>query len=255
MLWGEEEEITTPCNSDVDPFHPLADGSRLATETHVLNDRRVGLGGMLRWGLRPQLENALEELRAEALEKGKDVSKVSLTENDIFTAWTMDSNRTVAASIAMSLRKAFDGDPIPSSTEHPYVGNAFGWANFLVTAGEVASKPLSCIARQYEMVLTSTTGLPIVIFGDGGMAQVGFSNWSKAGLLNLDFAPARKLAKEGLPCRPSYVQENHRPIKPVDGFFIFGKDDKGDYWTSAYKVKVQWAKFEEQLDADFENGV
>jgi hypothetical protein len=96
----------------------------------------------------------------------------------------------------------------PPSTEHPYVGNAIGWSNVLVTAGEVKSKPLSWLARQvrkaineqgtraqheayYEMVRASGTGLPIVIMGDRGMAQVGSSNWAKAGLFDLDFAPAR----------------------------------------------------------------
>lgn len=183
----------------------------------------------------------------------------------------MDPNRTVAASIAMSLRKAFVGDLIPETEKNPYVGNAFGWANVLVTAGDVSDKPLSWLARQfrraindqgtkaqheayYSMVRTSGTGLPIIIFGDGGMAQIGFSNWSKAGLFDLDFASARVVPKEGS-CRPSYVQENHGPIKPADGFFVFGKDEKCNYWASAYKVKGQWAKFEEQLAKDFEVGV
>ncbi|KAK3321993.1 hypothetical protein B0H66DRAFT_514284 [Apodospora peruviana] len=305
MLWGKEAEIPTPCGLDADPFDMLARGTRPVTEEHVLNSRRVGLGGMVKWGLgygvdmvvrakenrmvcvpetywRPQLEKALAELRAEAVEKGEDVDKVFLTENDVLTAWLlrsvvgsieMNADRTVAASIAMSLRKAFQGDLIPSADEHPYVGNAFGWANVLVRAGDVTSKPLSWLARQvrraineqgtraqheayYEMVRTSGRGLPIVIFGDGGMAQVGFSNWSKAGLFDLDFAPARKQTDDGAkPCRPSYVQENHGPVKPADGFFVFGKDDKGNYWTSAYKVKGQWAKFQEQLDRDFEKGV
>jgi hypothetical protein len=171
----------------------------------------------------------------------------------------------------MSLRKAFEGDLIPAPDKHPYVGNAFGWANVLVSAGEIASKPLSWLARQvrraineqgtraqheayYTMVRESGMGLPIIIFGDGGMAQVGFSNWDKAGLFKLDFAPARKVQKEG-PSRPSYVQENHGPIKPADGFFVLGKDEKGNYWTSACKVKGQWAKFQEQLDKDFEQGI
>ncbi|PGH15074.1 hypothetical protein AJ80_05699 [Polytolypa hystricis UAMH7299] len=306
MLWGKADEIPTPCKVDSDPFDALAQGMRPATEEHVLADRRVGLGGMVKWGLgygvdmlvrakenrmvcvpesywRPQLEKALEELRAEAVAKGEDPSKVFLTENDILTAWIlrcvvgpmeMDPNRLVAASIAMSLRKAFEGDLIPPATESPYVGNAFGWANVLISAGDVTSKPLSWLARQirhainsqgtraqheayYAMVRSSAMGLPIVIFGDGGMAQVGFSNWSKAGLFNLDFAPARKVQDDtdsnnnnDVPCRPSYVQENHGPIKPADGFFVFGKDEKGNYWTSAYKVKGQWAKFQEQLEKE-----
>ena len=141
----------------------------------------------------------------------------------------------------MSLRKAFEGDLIPPSSESPYVGNAFGWANVLVSAGDVTSKPLSSLARQvrrainekgtraqheayYAMVRTSGMGLPIVIFGDGNMAQVGFSNWSKAGLFELDFAPARKgSGGNTTPCRLLYVQENDGPVKPADGFFVFGK--------------------------------
>ncbi|KAI1080955.1 hypothetical protein F5B20DRAFT_579777 [Whalleya microplaca] len=302
MLWGKDADILTPCSPDSDPFDALAQGTRPATEPHLLADRRVGIGGMLMWGLgygvdmlvrakenrmvcvpetywRPQLDKALEELRAEATAKGEDVSKVFLTENDVLTAWilrctvrqmAMKPDRLVAASIAMSLRKAFEGDLIPSAAERPYVGNAFGWANVLVSARDVTSKPLSWLACQvrraineqgtraqheayYAMVRTSQIGLPVIVFGDGGMAQIGFSNWSKAGLFELDFAPARRdpKSRDG-PCKPSYVQENHGPVKPADGFFVFGKDHKGNYWTSAYKVKGSWAKFEELLEQDFE---
>ncbi|KAI9372958.1 hypothetical protein BJX61DRAFT_542156 [Aspergillus egyptiacus] len=303
MLWGREDEILTPCPAEKDPFAPLADGTRPVAESekHLLADRRVGWKGILQWGLgygvdmlvrakenrmvcvpesywRPQMEKALSELRAEAAEKGDDVDKVFLTENDVLTAWIlrcvvgqMDMNpkRTVAASIAMSLRKAFEGDLIPPSTETPYVGNAFGWANVLVTVNDITTKPLSWLARQvrraineqgtraqheayYEMVRTSGTGLPIVIIGDGGMAQIGFSNWSKAGLFDLDFAPARKDTAGAGPCKPSYVQENHGPIKPADGFFIFGKDQKGNYWTSACKVKGSWERFEREMVREFD---
>lgn len=42
------------------------------------------------------------------------------------------------------------------------------------------------------MVRTSQLGPPVVVFGDGGMAQIGFFNWAKAGLFDLDFAQARK---------------------------------------------------------------
>jgi hypothetical protein len=302
MLHGRDSAIPTPCGTETDPFNVIATGARQATEEHVLMDRRVGLGGILKWGLgygvdvllrekenrivcipetywKPQYERALQELRAEALEQGEDPSKVFLTENDILTAWIircvvnsmdMDPKRTVAGSIAMSLRKAFEGDLLPPSSEQPYVGNAFGWANVLVTAGDVTSKPLSWLARQvrraineqgtraqheayYHMVRTQRTGLPIVIFGNGDMAQIGVSNWSKVGLFHLDLGPARKIPSDE-PCLPSYVQENHGPIKAPDGFVILGKDCKGNYWTDTFKVKGQWAKFQEQLDRDFETG-
>ncbi|CAI7640261.1 unnamed protein product [Penicillium pancosmium] len=303
MLWNKQAEIPTPCDFNMDPFHSFADGTKPATEKHILAGNRVGLGGMLKWGLGygvdmlvrakdnrmvcvpesywgPELEKALGELREEAIEKGEDPSKVFLTENDVLTAWIlrcvvaemeMNTNRTVAASIAMSLRKAFEGDLIPSSAEHPYIGNAFGWANVLVSAGDVTTKPLSWLARQvrraineqgtraqheayYAMVRESGMGLPIVVLGDGGMAQVGFSNWTRAGLFDLDFSPAVKDAGDFdlPPCTPSYVQENHGPVKPADGFFVFGKDRKGNYWTSACKVKGHWDRIEEQLKKDFE---
>lgn len=38
---------------------------------------------------RPQLERAMVELRAEAVEKGQDPAKVFLTENDIITAFIL----------------------------------------------------------------------------------------------------------------------------------------------------------------------
>jgi len=304
MLWGQEHEIPIPCGQDRDLFDVLAKGTRPVVEKHLLADRRVGLGGMMKWGLgygvdmlvrekenrmvcvpesywRPQREKALTELRADARDKGEDEKKVFLTEGDILTAWTlrclvqsmdMDPARTVAASMAMSLRKAFEGDLIPSSLEHPYVGNAFGWANVLVKAGDVVTKPLSWLACEvrraineqgtraqheayYAAVRDSGMGLPIIIFGDGGMAQIGFSNWDKAGLFRLDFSPARKVPSKGVPCQPSYVQENHGPVKPANGFFVLGKDGKGNYWLSACKVKGQWAKFQKQLEKDFEQGL
>jgi len=47
----------------------------------------------------PQLEKALEELRAEAVANGEDVAKVFLTENDVLTAWILQSTvRQMAAN-------------------------------------------------------------------------------------------------------------------------------------------------------------
>ncbi|KAJ5771161.1 uncharacterized protein N7511_003212 [Penicillium nucicola] len=302
-LWGKTEEVPTPVPYTTDPFESFETGSRPTAETHILSERNVGLAGLIRWGLgygfdmlarakenrmlcvpksywQPQLDRALSELHAEAAANGDDKSKVFLTENDIITAWVlrcvvgemgMDPQRTVAASIAMSLRKAFEGDLIPASCDQPYIGNAYGWANILTTAEDVMRKPMSWLAQQirfainfqgtpaqheayYAAVRTAGYGLPVAIFGDGGMAQVGFSNWTKAGLFDLDFSPAVQGTDGGsAPCRPCYIQENHGPIKPGDGFFILGKDQEGNYWISAYKLKGQWAKFEKQMKKDFED--
>ncbi|KAK1761160.1 hypothetical protein QBC47DRAFT_313557 [Echria macrotheca] len=293
-----KKEIPVPVRGD--PFSELGMEGEKGEEEHVLRDKRLSVMGMLRWGMgygvdmlvrekenrmvcvpercwRGWWEVAVKELREEETQKtGGDPESVFLTENDVLTAWIlrcvvvsmgMDPGRTVAGSIAMSLRKAFQGDLLPEEAEgRPYVGNAFGWANVLVTAGDVVSRPLGWLAREvrraineqgtreqhtayYAMVRASRAGLPVVLFGDGGMYQVGFSNWTKAGLFGLDFSPARMDGDKTGPCRPVYVQENHGPIKPADGFFVLGKDEKGNYWLSACKVKGQWAKFEELLEA------
>lgn len=99
MLWGREDLIPTPCDLASDPFEPLATGLRETTEKHVLADKKVGWGGLLKWGLvygvdtllrakenrtvcipesywRPQLDKALSELRAEAAANGEDTNKV-----------------------------------------------------------------------------------------------------------------------------------------------------------------------------------
>ncbi|EFW99006.1 hypothetical protein CMQ_4858 [Grosmannia clavigera kw1407] len=316
MLRDQPETVPTPVPYTTDPFASLAssddDTDGKVQEDHVLLQRRAGFGGILKWGLgygvdmllrakdngklcvpasfwRPQYEQALAELRAEAVAAGTDPAAVFLTENDVVTAWIIRcvvrlqtdvrADRTVSGSIVMSLCKAFEGGDddsgalLPPADQHrPYVGNAFGWGNVLVTAGDVRQRPLSWLARSvrrtinsqgtraqhrayYRLVRQAGTGLPVVVFGDSNMTQIGFSNWSKAGLFDFDFAPARQTSIAGAatslaPCRPSYVQENHGPVKPVDGFFILGKDALGNYWASACKLKGQWAQLQQMLERE-----
>lgn len=130
MLWGKGDSIPTPVSPESDPFDVLATGARPTTEKHILTDRKVGWGGILKWGLgygvdmllrakenrmvcvpesywRPQMERALQELREEARSTGDNESRVFLTENDIVTAWIlrcvigqagMSPNRTESAA-------------------------------------------------------------------------------------------------------------------------------------------------------------
>lgn len=134
MLWGRTAEIPTPCDADSDPFSPLAQGSRPTTEEHVLADRKVGLGGLLKWGLgygvemllrskenrmvcipesywKPQLEKALTELHGEAIAKGEDASKVFLTENDVITAWIL---RCIVDSMGMNCNRMVNTNALSS---------------------------------------------------------------------------------------------------------------------------------------------
>jgi hypothetical protein len=163
----------------------------------------------------------------------------------------------------MLLRKAFEGDLIPKSSENPYLGNAFGWANVLVTAGDIASKPLSCSLAKCDVPSTSKEHAPSTRHTKKWSERPEWAYQSSssetAGWYRLGSEIGPRLAcliwilhlrvghEASGPCRPSYVQENHGPIKPADAFFILGKDEKGNYWTSTCKVKGQWAKFEEEL--------
>ena len=138
MLWGDEDDIPDPCEMDPDPFDALAKGSRPTTEEHVLSKTRVGLGGMLKWGLgygvdmllrakenrmvcvpqtywQAQLDKALDELREEALANGEDVSKVFLTENDVLTAWIM---RCVITPLDMSPDRPVSASCLPA--QYPF---------------------------------------------------------------------------------------------------------------------------------------
>ena len=57
------------------------------------------------------------------------------------------------------------------------------------------------------------------------------------GLFNVNFFPAVKVPRgDNLPCRSSYIQENHGNIKPVDGPVVLGENQKGNYWVSAYNL-------------------
>lgn len=129
ILHGRADEVPTPCARDGDPFEVLASGTRAAGERHVLADRQIGLWGMLKWGMgsgvdmlvrekenrmvcvpegfwRGEMEKALGELRAEAKEKGEDVGKVFLTENDVLTAWVL---RCVVVSKGMDPERTVSG--------------------------------------------------------------------------------------------------------------------------------------------------
>lgn len=144
MLSGRLDEIPTPCNDiDEDPLHVL--GTRPGTEPHVLAGRRVGLYGLVRWGLgfgvdmvlrekenrmicvpetywRPQMEKALDELRAEAIAKGTDVSKVFLTESDVLAAWIM---RCVVRTQAMAQERTVRSSCLVTCIGEDYINPIF----------------------------------------------------------------------------------------------------------------------------------
>jgi hypothetical protein len=56
VLWGKGDSIPTPVSPESEPFDVLATGTRPTTEKHILTDRKVGWGGILKWGLRYEVD-------------------------------------------------------------------------------------------------------------------------------------------------------------------------------------------------------
>lgn len=162
--------------------------------------------------------------------------------------------------MAMSLRKVLQNETLPAG--RPYIGNALGFANVILPACDVLTRPLSWLAQQVRLAIAEqgtraqteaylalqreSAQKLLVFFGDAGMHQQSFSNWGKADMFGFDFGTAAVRAREGRPLRPTYIQNNQSPVFP-EGFPILGKDAKGNYWLSGYRRKGLWGKIEEVL--------
>lgn len=283
VLQGREDEIATPVGFDLDP---LAELGKHATEPHKLADRRVSKLGLASYVLRNAYGLAIQAkeirmvcipaafwqtLHATALEYLKSETESEgprfLSENDVLTAWWirmtvahlgLGPDTTVVAQTGMSARKALeDDDTLPAG--HPYLSNAFGFFNVILTAKDILDKPLGWLAMRVRGAISeqSTRGqleaymalqranynLP-VFFGHSNMHQVSFSNWQKAGLFSADFSAAAVPDKLS---RVSYVQQNQVPFAFPEGFIMSGKDGEGNWWLSGYRKKGYWDMLEAEL--------
>lgn len=87
-----------------------------------------------------------------------------------------------------------------------------------------------------------------ILFGDATMHMIAFSNWTKAGLFEMDFSAAAVRPRRE-PLRASYIQHNQLSLQIPEGFLVMGKDYHENYWLCGYRVKGQWALIEKALSA------
>lgn len=285
MLQGRPNEIASPQGAYVDP---LADLGKNPTEPHKLASERLSMFGLAQYGVSNILdffrsqENRMvcvpgpfvAKLREEALADIQSNPEMCsfLSEGDVLCAWwtrlatpDLSSKTTVVLNNAYSLRKPLAKDLLPINNG-PYVSNAIGFLNVLLTAQEIFDRPLSHVAsairysieelgtreqvEAFAAMWRESSGKLPPFFGNRGMHMITFSNWSKAGLFETDFSaavvtPGKEFGKK--PGRPSYIQNNQFGLILPNGFPIIGKDNDGNYWLSGYMNKGHWGKIEEQL--------
>ncbi|KAF4999875.1 hypothetical protein FDECE_11374 [Fusarium decemcellulare] len=272
VLEGRDDEIAAPVGYDSDPF---AEVGKHPTEPHKLAPIRMNTVSMVGYGLRNIVGLGLSarEIRmlcipAVSWQKWYDDARKELgpdqflTEGDIITAFWIrlsvshlspKSNTTVTVNMAMSLRKVLEKETLPKG--RPYISNALGFANVILPAKDILTKPLSWLAQQVRLAIAEqgtrgqveaylalqreSAGRLLVFFGDVGMHQQSLSNWQKANMFGLDFKAAAVTSRDGKPLRPEYIQNNQSPVFP-EGFPIIGKDEKGNYWLSGYRRKGLW---------------
>ena len=161
------------------------------------------------------------------------------------------------------MRSVLENDFFPPGSR--YFSNCTGYINFILPAREILTRPLGHVAAHFRrsiaeqgqrehveayaaLVRASSSGAP-PFFGDSSSHLVTFSNWTKARHFEFNLASARSMADSGSPgwCVPSYVQCVEAPYSFAEGFQIFGKDARGNYWLGGNRVKGLWGVIESEL--------
>lgn len=290
MLDGKDNEVKTPFGADTDPLSTLGMEPR---ESHKLASQQMGVIGLTSYGLGQALEfmrkqenrmvcvppSFVQKLREEAIAELASAQSDAfmpapfLTESDVLCAWWTrlavahlppGSLQTVVLNNAYDIRKPLRTDLIPEGA--PYVSNAIGFINVLLSAADIVERPLGHVAssirsaindlgtRQqveafFAMVRKSSYKLP-PFFGDRNMHMITFSNWTKANLFDVDFSSAITRHDDSRVAKPIYIQNNQSGLILPNGFPIMGKDNHGNYWLSGYMNTNHWASIERILQDD-----
>ncbi|KAH8178379.1 transferase family protein [Sarocladium implicatum] len=271
------QALKTPIGSESDLLVPFGTAPR---ESYKLEDRRMSIAGLMLYAARNAVdlvwrrhENRIELAAREDAESTPGNTWIS--EGDVLCAWwtrvmlpqlSIHPERTVLLNNAFSLRKPLENDLLPADC--PYLSNAVGFINVLMSAKEILENPVSHLAGEIRrcineqgtrpqveafaaMVRESANKLP-PFFGDSGMHMITYSNWAKAKLYNVDFSSAvlsseSKRSDDSRVGRPSYTQSLQMGVTVPNGFPIMGKDLDGNYWLSGYMQEITWVKIEEEL--------
>ncbi|KAF4450961.1 family regulatory protein [Fusarium austroafricanum] len=279
------DEIPEQQGYDYDPLVELGKHPR---ELHVFDDKRMSTTSLIAYGLkngygitvgRKECRMVcipgwfLEELRTTVLQEfvNAGIEKPFLTDNDVLVAWwscitishlPTRSNKPVAIQLAMSLRKTLSKDLL--SPDKPFVSNCTSMANLLLSAKELKKRTVSNIAFQVRsavnqqrtreqvesyqaMVLESAAPLP-VLMGPANGHQIWYSNWTQAGLFEMDFSVAAVTPRE-TSLYASYISVSQAPLKAPESFVIVGKDMQENTWLCGYRSQGLWKHVERELEA------
>ncbi|TDZ59721.1 Transcriptional regulator sdnM [Colletotrichum trifolii] len=207
-----------------------------------------------------------------------------LSESDVLCAWwtkvatsshlprtSRSYEQTLVLNNAYSPRKPLGGESglLPTSSsclrtaDKPYLSNAVGFINVVGSVADELNNPVSRLAAQIRsairelgtrsqaetapaMTRSNRLKLP-PFFGDTTMHMVTYSNWTKAGLFEIDISGAvinSEAGRKELRGMPVYIQNNQSGFVLPNGFVIPGKDSGGNYWLSGYMDNGLWAKME-----------
>ena len=287
ILSGEEDKVRTPYGTITDPLNTLG---MAPGEPYKLASRQLGIYGIVGYGVGQVMnfmrrsENRMvcvpasvikklhETAMAELTEMSPENSppKSFLTEGDVLCAWwtrilisrsSCSPNQTITLNNAFDIRKVLRGDLIPE--EAPYVSNATGFINVLLSAKDVLEKPLAHTALAirsainelrtreqveafFEIVRRNPGKLP-PFFGDRNMHMITFSNWTKTNLYQLDFSAAIMEGCDARVAKPRYIQNTQSGLALPNAFPIIGKDCDGNYWLSGLMNMGHWADIETAL--------
>jgi hypothetical protein len=285
MLEGRDDEVKAPYGVDTDPLITLGTAP---TEPHKLVSQQMGIFGLVGYGLGQAMDfirkqenrmvcvpsSFVQKLQDEALAelaaaRSEDAlaPKPFLSEGDVLCAWWTrlavshlppTSTQTVVLNNALDIRKRLQDDLVPEGA--PYVSNAIGFINVLLSVKDITEKPLSYVASSiraaitdlgtreqieafFAMVRASSGKLP-PFFGDKNMHMITYSNWTKANLFDVDFSSAIIGSGGSNVAKPRYIQNNQVGLILPNGFPIIGKDNDGNYWLSGYMNKWHWENIE-----------
>lgn len=301
--------ILNGCYDQVPNFYgfqadPLATLGTQPIEAYRYSEGQFGIWQMMIWGLRyvfdkfwypnPAEEGraifvpaayasnlrkaALSELKLMQL-KGEYNNIPFLSEGDVVCAWWTryivqaqmpeTSNRTVAIYNAFGLRQLLSRDLLPS--RHAYIANAFCMVPTFMTARDVLTKPLGCVAAairesymdlgtrgQVEAVMSLNRAAQdkggSALFGDPWMHMVVCTNWTKADLFNVDFTGALAEGRRDsgrATGKPSFIQAHAfaRGFSMINGFMVTGKDADGNIWLYGILRKQCWHVIEQMLES------
>lgn len=231
--------------------------------------------------------NYLKDLRDTALAELNDspsqTAKLAfISESDVLLSWwtrifikalNPSPKKPITILNVFDIRGVLAEIGLLPSPDTALIANVTWPTVTLVTAGEIVSKPISCLAsrirhaidthRTVEQVqaIAATqreakekTGQPAV-YGDMGTFLFACSNWHRGKLFQMDFSPA--VVKEN-PTQSERANLTGRPLRifvtgkfvgfsPRNSLAVMGKDAAGNWWMKNVLRTSLWSAVEEQL--------